>query len=31
MIYRGTTEVACVYTTDALCKQGLGAMLGSLF
>jgi YjbE family integral membrane protein len=30
MIYRGSTEVACLYTTDALCKQGLGAMLGSL-
>jgi YjbE family integral membrane protein len=30
MIYRGSTEVACLYTTDALCKRGLGAMLGSL-
>jgi YjbE family integral membrane protein len=30
MIYRGGTEVACVYTTETLCKEGLGAMLGSL-
>jgi len=30
MIYRGSAEVACIYTTEALCKEGLGAMLGSL-
>ena len=30
MIYRGSAEVACIYTSPALCKEGLGAMLGSL-
>jgi YjbE family integral membrane protein len=30
MIYRGSAEVACLYTTEALCKEGLGAMLGSM-
>jgi hypothetical protein len=30
MIYRGSAEVACIYTSPALCEEGLGAMLGSL-
>ena len=30
MIYRGSAEVACAYTSPALCKEGLGAMLGAL-
>ena len=30
MIYRGSAEVACIYTSPALCARGLGAMLGSL-
>ncbi len=30
MIYRGSAEVACAYTSQELCRQGLGAMLGSL-
>jgi YjbE family integral membrane protein len=30
MIYRGSAEVACIYTSPELCNQGLGAMLGAL-
>ena len=30
MIWRGTHEVLCVYSTEELCKQGMGAMLGKL-
>jgi YjbE family integral membrane protein len=30
MMWRGTVEVACAYTSEALCRQGLGAVLESL-